>query len=296
MASAAPLPELAAAILQVTILPFWLATWTNYWFLTSILVIFWQIIISEGFGVDSPFPYANPNDDFDGRRIVNTGFVIYIIAFAFLGKLLNILLKLPTMLNIFSIIPNRLLNNSNKSKTNPSKLVFFVSLFFIIIALLGTYLTYKQLLNHNQNLPAVVFVNLFPIVVFILGYLMFRFWGAMFKGLKKQLLSQYPEYEGDDKKGTAVKTMILLYFITLGILVIIGNFILSVIIYFKFDINWALFASIPVFFLIFVLIIIMMLIARSVMRRFGKLKKKPKPEQIVEEESKTEKLNYYWKR
>ena len=40
----------------------------------------------------------------------------------------------------------------------------------------------------------------------------------------------------------------------------------------------------------------MMLIARSVMRRFGKLKKKPKPEQIVEEESKTEKLNYYWKR
>lgn len=286
MASSAPLPELAATILQVTILPFWLAIWTNYWFLSALAVIVWQIIISEGFGADSPFPYANPNDDFDGRRIVNAGFVLYIIFFAFLGKLLILILKFPTMLNIFSIIPNRLLSPQNKTTSNPSKMAFFVSFFFIIIVLLGTYLTYKQLLNHNQNLPAVAFVNLFPIVSFLLGYLMFRFWGTMYKAFRKQLESQYPEYPPDDKKGKAVKTMLLLYFITVAILVILGNFTLSIIVYFKYDINWVLFASIPLYFALFVIIIIMIFVARAVMKRFGGLnkKKKKQKQQEVEEE------------
>lgn len=83
-----------------------------------------------------------------------------------------ILLKYPTFLNLESIIPKQMLPPSQKVG-HKSYMVFIVSLLYILLLTLGTFLTYNLLLNNNQSTVAVIWINLFPLAVFLLGWLMY---------------------------------------------------------------------------------------------------------------------------
>src|ERR1041385_306140 len=140
MASSSPLPALADITLECTIAPLMLALWTGNGGLTALIFIFFQIVIREGFGVNSPFPYALPNDEFDGRRIMNAIYVIYIIAFSMLGHGLLYLLDLPAMLHMTTLLPKKYLD---KCGPRQEKLMFFFAFGWILTLLLGAYLVYK---------------------------------------------------------------------------------------------------------------------------------------------------------
>lgn len=248
-----PLPELARITLQCSMLPWLLTVWTGSPGLSAGTVLGWTIIISEGFGVNSPFPYANPNDEFDGRRIINAVFPIYIIAFALLGTLTLFLLDLPAFCHIFSLFPAKY----TKGIPKQSKLMFIIALIWILVITLGTYLTYKILLDNNQNLVAIIWINVFPAFMFLVGFLIFRYWPTMFRYYKDMMHSIVNASKCGDKehvlhKRYMVYTMIA-YFVILGLILILSNFIVSIILYFQYNVNWTA-LSIPFLFIIILII------------------------------------------
>ena len=285
--ASSPLPSLASLNLEVTMLPFILAIFLNDWCLTTSAIIFFEIVIREGFGtIGSPFPFPNPSDEFDGRRIMNAVYVIYIMAFAFLGKLLIILLKFPTFLNVMSVIPKQMLS-PNEKHGHKSYLVFIVSLLYILLLTLGTFITYKVLLDNNQTVAAIAFTNIFPLFMFILGWLMYRYWGSLSKSLEKQFESLDPKYTKP-----YFRTMLILYFCTVGFIFILGVFIQSIVCFFQFDVNFTALTSPVLWLVILIYIIIMIWISRRVMKRYGATKPKkiePNPEETEVLERKIEK-------
>ena len=190
MAAVNALPALADLALEISILPFILSAWTGNWCLSALVVIFWEICIREGFGVDSPFPYALPQDEFDGRRYINAIDLFVIIGYAFLGKFVVIITGLPIMLNLTSILPQRLMNSKPGCKEpRESPIMYFMSLIFILFLTLGSYVTYKVLLNNNENLVAVIWINVFPFAALILGFLLYYFWPYLYDKAKSSFKS-----------------------------------------------------------------------------------------------------------
>lgn len=272
MASSSPLPDLAFITLECTILPFLLCAWTNSLTLSALTVLFFEIVIREGFGVNSPFPYPNPNDEFDGRRIMNAIYPIYIIAFAFLGKILIILLKLPTMFRLSALFPSSFIGGNDKK--HYSKLFLFVSLAWLLLISLGTYLTYKILLDHSQPLVAVIWMNLFPLALFIVGFLIFYFWKSIWHSF---ILLVQDHIDGATKKTAQV--VLLFIFIIIGVCVIFGNLIVSLLLYFKNDVNWTALSAPVIWFFLLAFIIGMRFLKNFIMKKYGKIeKKKPKEE------------------
>lgn len=279
MASSSPLPALAYITLECTILPFLLCAWTNSLTLSVLPVLFFEIVIREGFSVNSPFPYLNPNDEFDGRRIMNAIYPIYIIAFGLLAKILIILLKLPAMFKLSVLLPSSFFKTTGK-KEHYSKLFLFVSVVWLLFITLGTYVTYKILLDNNQPLVAVIWMNLFPICVFIVGYLLFRYWSSLFKSFNKMVNDSIP----NASTTKTAQTILLLIIITIGIAVIFGNFIVSIILFFQTDVNWTVLCIPPVWIVIFIYIVIMRFVKDAVMKRFGGMAVHNKKEEQKESE------------
>lgn len=282
MASVSPLPELAFITLECTILPFLLCVWTNSLTLSVLTVLGFEIIIREGFSVNSPFPYADPTDEFQGRRIMNAIYPIYIICFGLLAKLLILLLKFPTMFKLSVLLPNSFFKTNGK-KTHYSKLFLFVSLIWLLILALGTYVTYKVLLDNAQSLVAVIWVNVFPLFMFIAAYLIFRYWKSIFKSFER-LIQDSHENSAITKTKTA-QTMLILIIVIIGVAVLLGNFIISLILYFRNDVNWTALSAPAVWVLLLVYIIIMRFVTAAVMKKYGGLSRK---EKLIEQQQKEE--------
>ena len=281
MASSSPLPELAFITLECTILPFLLCAWTNSLTLSVLPVLFFEIVIREGFSVNSPFPYVDPTDEFQGRRIMNAIYPIYIIAFGLLAKLLILLLKFPTMFKLSVLLPNSFFKRTGKA--HYSKLFLFVSLVWLLFISLGTYVTYKVLLDNSQPLVAVIWMNLFPLFVFLFAYVLFRYWKSLFKSFEKVI-------EDSHENSTITKTktaqlMLILIIVTIGVSVLFGNFIISLILYFRNDVNWTALSAPAVWVVILIFIIIMRFITGAVMRKYGGISKK---EKLLEKEKEEE--------
>lgn len=270
MASSSPLPDLAYITLECTMLPFLLCVWTNSLTLSVLPVLFFEIVIREGFGVNSPFPYPNPNDEFDGRRIMNAIYPIYIICFGLLAKLLVYLLKIPVMFRLSLLLPNSLFKRPKKERY--SKLFLFVSLIWLLVLALGTYLTYKILLDNSQSLVAVIWMNLFPLFMFLGAYVMFRYWKSLFTTFEHIIEDAHEKSEIKHLK--TAQTILILLIVTIGVAVIFGNFIISIILFFKTDVNWTALSAPVLFVALLIFIIVMRFIAGAIMKKYGGLKRK----------------------
>jgi len=213
-----PLVELAALTLECTILPFILSFVTGEFMLSSLIMIFFEIVIREGLHVDSPFPYPLPSEEFDARRVINAAFVIFIIGWAFLAKLFIMFLHMKPLLVFRTFFPKMFLTESEE-KSKPPALLFFFSLIWTLLLTLGTYLTYKILINSSQNVVAVIWVNVFPIACLVLGYIFFRYWSTLYKKVKTYYHKNGDEEASDD----LIKTELMLYFIILTAVVVFGN-------------------------------------------------------------------------
>jgi len=280
MAASAPLIELAAITLECTILPFALSFWTGEFMFSALIMIFYEIAIREGFHVDSPFPYAVAQDEFDARRYINAIFVILIIGFAFIAKVMTLFLHLKPLLNFRTLFPKIILTEAEQ-KSKPAALLFFVALAWFLLLSLGSYLTYKLLINAGENLVAVIWINVFPIVVFIFGYILFRYWSKLFKKVK----SYYTHSDTTEDIDT-VKTELLLYFIIMALVVIIGNLLASLMFFFMGDVDWVALTMVAYFAVIIVFFLIMIWAYPKLKKRIAgkKAKKRAQKEQAEAEE------------
>jgi len=261
MASSFPLVELAALVPEVTMLPFILSYMTGEFMLSSLIIIFFEIVIREGFSVDSPFPYPLPSEEFDGRRYMNAIFVIFIIGWAFIAKLFIMFLHMKPLLVFRTFLPKMVLTEAEQ-KSKPSSTLFFISLIWTLLLTLGTYLTYKILINSSQNLVAVIWINVFPIACFIGGYILFRYWSTLYKKIK----SYYHKNGDEDATDDVIKTELMLYFIILAAVVVIGNLLISLMFYFQQDIDWTALSSVAYWAVVLVFFFVMLW-------AFSKLKK-----------------------
>lgn len=275
MASIFPLPELAAITLECTILPFIISFWSGEFLLSSLIIIFYEIAIREGFHVDSPFPYADPVAEYDARRYINSIFVILIIGFAFIAKLMIVFLRLKPLLYMMTLFPKLILTEA-ENKAKPSPVLFFISLVWVLLLTLGSYLTYKLLINASENLVAVIWINLFPIVVFIFGYILYRYWSKLFKKVKT-----YYNHSDETDDADAVKTDLMLYFIIMAVCVVIGNLVASLTFYFQMDIDWTALSMVAYWAVLVVFFIIMIWVYPLLKKRIigRKIKKRQQKEE-----------------
>jgi hypothetical protein len=243
MASSSPLPELARITTECTILPLLLTLWTGNAGVSLLVNIFFQIVIREGFSVNSPFPYPLPNDEFDGRRIMNAIYVIYIIAFAILGKILLYMVDLPSFLCLFTLFPKKYIG----CEYQQDKLMFGISLLWILVTALGTYLTYKMLLDRALNVAAVIVINVVPIGMFVLGFILFRYWSKLYTKYREMMVQYNSKPLERRFKKKYLRYNIIAYFVFVGIVVVLGNLVISVILYFQYDVNWTALSAPPLF-------------------------------------------------
>jgi len=189
MAPFLDLASIAIIGLEVTALPFFLASCFDRLWLVFAVCLGYQVIMREGFNLDGQWPYI-PAEEHDSRLVFNAVYGILMFAFAFLGKFSVYWLNLKPLVCLFSVFPKDLnfLYRLNDEQVKQPTIVAIIMLIWVVFCALLQYLPYKMFMNQwviNGNespwrIIAVIYGLFIPFVfctlIFILCLL--ALWGV----------------------------------------------------------------------------------------------------------------------
>lgn len=183
------IPAIAILGLQLTACPLFLAACTGRMILSAFVVLMYMTVIYEGYGVDSPFPFALPADQHDAILYLNGVYPWFILAYAFLGKMILWWFDLKPLVSLFSLLPKDVpwLNGLNNDKIRQPAITAWFMLIWVIFCACLFYIPYKIFMNKfvidGINSPWQIVSSIYgifiPLVFMVVPLLicLFAYWG-----------------------------------------------------------------------------------------------------------------------